>query len=90
MSENNFKILEVGKNVGKFLLRQSVKMSENIRNYVRNVRHKLLIRQKFKNVRIEPRKCKNVRNFFWYKNVIKTHIFVSKSKKPDCKNYKIL
>ena len=29
MSENYFQILEVGKNVGKFLFRRSVKMSEN-------------------------------------------------------------
>ena len=29
MSENYFQILEVGKNVGKILFRQNVKMSEN-------------------------------------------------------------
>ena len=29
MSENYFQILEMGKNVGKFIFRRSVKMSEN-------------------------------------------------------------
>ena len=29
MSENYFKILDVGKNVGKFFLRRSTQMSEN-------------------------------------------------------------
>ena len=45
MSENYFKILEVGKNVRTFLLRRGTKISENetrkrikVRNFLENVR----------------------------------------------------
>ena len=54
MSENYFNILEVGKNVRKFLSRRSEKVTENYLAKVKNVRKRI-------------KKCKNVRISYFLK-----------------------
>ena len=61
MSEYNFKILEVGRNVRELLLRRSEKMSENsLLAEVKNVR--TLIGLNAKNVKNRPKSVKMSEN----------------------------